>query len=200
MVYDRFESLFETALDAVEEVYSMARTPKMSFGIDDGLLDIVALVGITCRHPVIRRRALSFMLSSGRVEGGRIGATGGIILKSIIEKEEDGLLQVRSSADIPAHRRLRIERGEQYASLRKIRLLLSRTPNDGPAVVEECWIHMPKDMNAVDPDTSLGEGMKEKLVPDVVFGCGSVSFLIEPTRQQYMTMARDDFCLPIPRI
>lgn len=209
VVFDRYTNAFAQLIEAVEQAQGLInleglhRERSTSFGIDNGLVDIVAFTGQKCRDPHIRRRALNILMQSGRVEGGRLACTAGMIMKTLISKEEQGISKINSATDVPATQRWHILRGEQYFRFRKIRLLLRcRLASEADEFKnEECWIDLPENVSAVDPDV-VREGLvssEKPGPPDTIFGCGFVSFLEDRDSISYLKVEHGEFFFPIPR-
>nr|POE63722.1 hypothetical protein CFP56_04625 [Quercus suber] len=196
VVYDDYLSDFDTILDLVEEAVSSpdSRSHDISFGIDGGLVDMIKFVGVKCRDPAIRRRALWMLCSRGRAEGDRIASTPGEILKIHIDLEERRF-PVSSCEDVPESNRWRLLVGHQLFRERKIELFFIASPYEpGPdAIVEKRQISLPGPFEEpLDDSTS-------SVTPDTIFGSGYVEYLDDRASQQYFRLDLERFRFLIPR-
>jgi len=197
-IYDEYMDDFTEIIRTAEVVTS--RSTKTSFGIDNGLVDIVGFVGQHCRDPVIRRQALGISTRSGRVEGGRLAYIAGAILGETVRLEEQGL-SVKAAGDIPESHRVRLWAGSQYFGWRKIRLVFRRSPYDDSmlgAQEEDVWVSLPDGVEMVDP--SHDDCSSDLSTPDTVFGSGYVAFLDNRCTRSYYAIDSSPFFFPIPKM
>ena len=197
MIYDRYLSHFSGIMTLVEQTTASLDYPTASFGIDGGLLDIVAFVGTKCRDPMIRRRALQFLRRGMRMEGDRIASTTADILQAHIELEESGLSDVSSCINIPASHRRVLLYGRQYVAQQRIELTFatSSTNNHGPGD--------PTEIRTVSLLSTVADCSAEAHcsdVPDAIFGPGYAAFLENRQSNHYFRLDLDRFYFPIPRV
>ncbi|EME81251.1 uncharacterized protein MYCFIDRAFT_176552 [Pseudocercospora fijiensis CIRAD86] len=151
--------------------------PEISFGVDDGVADILGFVGHKCRDPHIRRRAVSLLMHSSRVEGDRNSTNTGEILKVHIALEERNNESITACHDVAEADRWRLICGQQFFAQGLIRLFFARSPYD-PALgadVTEHYIRLPGPMEG-DPSSEQ---------PDAVFAPGFAAFLDDPLAGTY---------------
>jgi hypothetical protein len=169
-----------------------AQNSDMSFGIDSGLLDIVAFVGKSCRDPRIRRSAMTFLARGQRVEGDRVSFIAARILQTLIDLEEKGL-DMRSCHDVPEARRWRVLQGAQYLSQGQLRLDLIRSSDSESSL--RVWIPIP-----VPGISESSQNPEPSVLPDIIFGGGFVAFLDMSEKEGYFQFCSDSFYFPIPRV
>lgn len=189
------ETAYDRYLAAFEEVMSLVEAAKMvghSFGIDAGLLDIVAFVGTKCRDPHIRRRALCLLRSQSRLEGDRIASNPATILQALITLEERGLA-VTSCHDIPGSSRRHLVCGQQHIAQGRIDLFYASS--DG-SVKERCSVSL---AGAAGRKPN-GKASAEADVPDAIFGAGYASYLENRQTRSYFRLELDRFYFYIPKV
>lgn len=188
-IYDDYIPEFATIMQLAEET---AQNSDMSFGIDSGLLDIVAFVGKSCRDPRIRRSAMTFLARGQRVEGDRVSFIAARILQTLIDLEEKGL-DMRSCHDVPEARRWRVLQGAQYLSQGQLRLDLIRSSDSESSL--RVWIPIP-----VPGISESSQNPEPSVLPDIIFGGGFVAFLDMSEKEGYFQFCSDSFYFPIPRV
>jgi len=187
-IYDNYLSEFATIVQLTGET---AQSNDASFGIDSGLVDILAFVGQCCRDPQIRRSAMACLGSGQRVGGDRGSFMAAKILQTLIELEE-AEMNVGSCYDIPEARRWRVLQGAQYLSHGKLRLDL--IGNCDSLTHLQVWIPI------LIPEIKEPQRLKASDLPDIVFGGGFVAFLDEGEQEGYFRFCSDSFYFPIPRV
>lgn len=197
IVYDKYLADFRTIVQLVEQATSSRRSHSedVSFGIDSGLVDIVAFVGSKCRDPFLRRRALQVLFCGSRVEGDRIASIPGEILRVHIDLEERGL-NVSSCHDVPETHRRRLVRGQQVFTRRRIELFYIASPYDPAlgATIEKGYVPLP------GPSQEVADIEICTDTPDAIFGSGYAAYLEDGETQQYFRLDLDRFYFPIPRV
>lgn len=185
---DRFQPEFEQIISLMEGV----KLSGHSFGIDAGLMDIVAFVGTKCRDPHIRRRALKLLKSEARIEGDRVASNPATILEALIALEERGL-EVETCHDIPEANRRRLVCGQQHVAQARIDLFYASA--DG-SKRERCCVSL----------AGVGSGKGRKNldsgadVPDAIFGAGYAAYLENRPTRSYFRLELDRFYFPIPKV
>ncbi|KAF2167725.1 hypothetical protein M409DRAFT_53699 [Zasmidium cellare ATCC 36951] len=188
VAYDQYLSGFEETIALVEE----AKLSGHCFGIDAGLLDIVAFVGTKCRDPQIRRRALKLLKSQARLEGDRIASNPATILETLISLEERDL-NVTSCHDVPESSRRHLVSGQQHLAHGRIDLFYVSV--DG-STKERCSVTMA----GVTGRKPSGKCDAEASIPDAVFGAGHASYLENRQTRSYFNLELDRFYFFIPKM
>nr|POE51670.1 hypothetical protein CFP56_25877 [Quercus suber] len=195
-IYDDYISDFRSIVELVEQANSSVDSHRrqISFGIDGGLVDIIKFVGIKCRDPNLRRRALQMLCSGGRIEGDRTASIPGEILRTQIELEERGL-DVSLCEDVPETNRWRLLVGHQLFQERKIELFYIASPYElgANAVIETRRISL------LGPCEEAAGGTCHSSIPDAIFGSGYAEFLDDRASGQYFRLDLERFHFPIPR-
>lgn len=83
--FDRFTPLFTDIIDLTERLY---QRQVSFFCADISIVAILYYVGVKCRHPLIRRRAISLLSSTQRREGIWDSAGAAKVSREILEIEE----------------------------------------------------------------------------------------------------------------
>lgn len=197
MTYDQYLEDFRLVVQLIEETSASRSSYRkdISFGIDSGLVDIVAFVGTKCRDPFLRRRALQVLLYGSRVEGDRIASIPGEILRLHIDLEEQGL-NVASCHDVPETNRRRLVRGHQLFIRQRIDLFFTTSLSDPAlgAVIEKNHVSLPgEDHRALDDETCSD-------TPDTIFGVGYAAFPEDGETMRYFRLEQDRFDFPIPKV
>lgn len=195
MVHCSDETAYDKYLADFEEMMSLVEAAKLvshSFGIDAGLLDIVAFTGTKCRDPHIRRRALRLLRSQSRLEGDRIASNPATILEALITLEERGL-NVDSCHDVPGSSRRHLVCGQQHVAQRRIDLFYASA--DG-SVKERCSVSL---AGATGPKLS-GKPSADAYIPDAIFGAGYASYLQDRQTGSYFRLELDRFYFYIPKV
>lgn len=185
MIFDSHTGDFDRVVGYIENVVKI-RKPQMSFGIDGGVVDILAFVGTKCRDPCIRRRALKLLLESGRSEGDRVAFIPGKIMEALIELEERGL-HAETCSDVPETGRFSIHKGHRFNAAQLVRLFLRNAAGG--------WI--------IEHTVHLGPGgasVDESRLPDAKFGAGYAAFLDDQERGTYYEVQIKEYAFPIPRV
>jgi hypothetical protein len=169
-----------------------------SFGIDAGVVDTLAFVAGRCRHPILRRAAIHMLSQTNRTEGDLQGCTGGTIMQTLMDQEEEGLV-VTEAADIPETSRIRIWEDHQYWKTGEIRIFFVRWPYD-PAFGAEtiaASVFLPLKFSRAAKEKALPRS--PKVMPNVKYGRGFGAFLDEGT-DTYHNITLSSFFMPMPRL
>ncbi|KUJ06449.1 uncharacterized protein LY89DRAFT_726501 [Mollisia scopiformis] len=193
--FDVYNPVFQRIVDLVTCLPrpSYAHT-YVSFGIDCGLIDIVALVGSRCHDPVIRRTALTWLLNTERFEGDRLSSDSGYIIRAWMTLEEgDG--PISSAADIPECVRRRLVLGERYHAQRRLKLTFARSPYESSTGTntDVIWLEDTNPANLKAIANTHGEEM-----PDVIFSPCHAAFL-DDEKGTYHHIHTTKFYFPISK-
>ena len=197
--FDSYNTMFGRIMHLVTELPSSNVQPgRVSFGIDCGLIDIVAFIGSRCREPGIRHRAFSWLRNSARFEGERLSSVSAQIISAWISLEE-GKPGEQPDAIPELHRR-RLVAGERYHDQGLIKLIFSPSPyviNEG-ARMEVVWLETVTGNNLTELDRSLYGKERPIQMPDVIFGPGHAAFL-DHEKGAYHHLHTRRFHCPVPR-
>ena len=110
MGWDAFTARYERIVDLAELVIEPAScgnktTPK--FSIDMDTVAPLFAVASRCRHPVIRRKAITLLYAAPRQEGIWNSILAAQIAEQVVRLEEEGLGSIASADDVPQRARLR---------------------------------------------------------------------------------------------
>jgi hypothetical protein len=191
--FDLHNAVFRRIMALVMQIAgSYGRHGRVSFGIDCGLIDIVAFVGSRCRDSKIRRTALDWLRDSTRIEGQRLSSETGQIVQAWIELEERGGT-CQSVIDPEAQRR-RLLAGERYHAQHLTKVLFVSYPYDlaSGAVVDEIWICTD------DTGTAYAENLSASS-PDAIFSPGHAAFF-DFKQNTFHHLDTTNFYFPIPRV
>jgi hypothetical protein len=200
-VFDLYLPIFSRIMDLVTGLSTVSvYQGQVSFGIDCGLIDIVAFVGSRCREPKIRQSALHWLQNSTRLEGDRISSETALIVRAWINLEDKaGLDDDDFPKACPESHRRRLLAGERYHERHLIKLSFISYPYDPAtgATVDEVWIQNKKgDETAM---SMAGQTTTVDQVPDAIFGRGHAAFLhLEQGNYHHLYTKRFNF--PIPRV
>lgn len=97
-------------------------TPTRHFSIEIGVVPLLYYVGLKCRHPQIRRSALSLLRASPRREAVWDSKGAACVIEEIMRVEEQGIDEVRRQEDIPLAARVHRMRVFTDVEHRSIRL------------------------------------------------------------------------------
>jgi len=102
MVWDPFLSTFEKITMLAESVISNPAFTTTAFQIDMGVIPPLFHVASTCRHPVVRRKAIALLERVPSLQEGiwNAGMTARVA-RVVMEMEEYGIAEVREAADVP---------------------------------------------------------------------------------------------------
>ncbi|KAF7197367.1 hypothetical protein HII31_01177 [Pseudocercospora fuligena] len=191
--YDRHVQDFENMVTLVEQNLASGSSNALdiSFGVDDGLADILGFVGHKCRDPQIRRRAVSLLMHSNRVEGDRNSTNTGEILKVHIDLEERGR-RVTACHDVPEVDRWRLTCGQQCFAQGQIKLFFARSPYS-PGIGAQVYEHYIRLPGPIEGDPTSKQ-------PDAVFGPGYAAFLDDSQKGSYYRVEAEQFVFPMPRV
>lgn len=191
--FDIYNPIFHRIMNLVMEMpLSHGRYGRVSFGIDSGLIDIVAFVGSRCRDSKIRRSALEWLKGNTRIEGQRLSGETGQIVQAWIELEEQGGT-CEPVIDSESRRR-RLLAGERYHDQHLTKLLFVSYPYDpgSDATVDEIWIHTSGGVTPCTPDLPTNN-------PDAIFSPGHASFF-DRKHNIFHHLQTTNFYFPIPRV
>ncbi|KAI8721404.1 Zn(2)-C6 fungal-type domain-containing protein [Fusarium sp. LHS14.1] len=102
--FDSFVDDFTNIVNKAGELLSSTATTQ--FSVDIGTVPLLYYVALKCRHPLVRRRAVSILTAAPRREAvwDSIGAA--LVVEEVIRVEEEGLGQVFTQFDIPGSSRV----------------------------------------------------------------------------------------------
>lgn len=111
LAYDVYISDFRSIVSLSEQVLCSSiqnPLPNSRFSSDIGVIQPLFLTACQCRHPIVRRAAISLLMKSGR-EGIWDGETMGAVAQWVMEQEEAGIPSPAPGETlfIPEDRRLR---------------------------------------------------------------------------------------------
>lgn len=193
--FDLYDPIFRRIMTLVMRISATHdRHGRVSFGIDCGLIDIVAFVGSRCRDSKIRRSALDWLKGSTRIEGERLSGETGQIVQAWIDLEEQDGTTCESVVDSESRRR-RLLAGERYHDQHLTKLLFVSYPYDpaSGATVDEIWIRTSDGMT-----TSCTENMPTNH-PDAIFSPGHAAFF-DRKQNTFHHLQTTNFYFPIPRV
>ncbi|EME43852.1 hypothetical protein DOTSEDRAFT_23975 [Dothistroma septosporum NZE10] len=197
-IFDQHTHTFKQMLQLAEKANNQQHLARQnrSFGIDDGLVDILAFIGHKCRDPIMRRQAVDLLLQSNRIDGDRIASTPASIIQAQIKLEEHDLV-VKSSQDIPEDRRLKLVAGYQYFDRGHIKLMFVTYPYkvELGAEAKTAFVDLP---GSLDGELNHYEA-DDVGVPDTIVGQGFTSFLEDRNSRRYFHVQMDQFCFPMPK-
>jgi len=108
MRWDKFCPVFEEIVTLAEFVVepTNSTTPteaaqRIHFSLDMSINGCLYDVAARCRHPVIRRKAVSLLRSASRQEGVWNPLLTAKVAERVIEIEEEGLVDVKDCSDVP---------------------------------------------------------------------------------------------------
>jgi len=113
MLFDYYNHAFVNIVLLCQEFHQLehcqlsAREGKLNMGFDNTLIMSLWMTGCCCRDPFIRREAIDLMYEIKRQEGIWGSEICAVLAQHVMMIEEDGLI-VKTSADIPASRRIRL--------------------------------------------------------------------------------------------
>ncbi|KAJ4320383.1 hypothetical protein N0V84_005877 [Fusarium piperis] len=102
--FDAFVEDFTNIVNQAGELLSSTATSQ--FSVDIGTVPLLYYVALKCRHPLVRRRAVTILTAAPRREAvwDSIGAS--LVVEEVIRAEEEGLGQVCTQFDIPSSARV----------------------------------------------------------------------------------------------
>ena len=111
--FDRYTGAFRHIVRECQQFLDIEKDVASSRGdftccFDLGIIPPLFFSASNCRDPQIRREAIDLLRTSNRSEGVWGGKIAGLMAEETMKVEEEGLLDVRTCADIPSHRRARI--------------------------------------------------------------------------------------------
>ncbi|CAM1504972.1 Fc.00g106090.m01.CDS01 [Cosmosporella sp. VM-42] len=104
--FDSFLPEFRHIVTCVEALVFSAASLTSNFSVDIGVVPLLYYVGLKCRHPDVRRRAIGILEVSPRREAvwDSIGAA--LVTRELVRVEEEGLGVVCVESDIPGSARV----------------------------------------------------------------------------------------------
>ena len=107
-LWDVYCPLFEEMVTLAESIVEPATHSghrsldrKLSISLDKGIIGPLYEVVSKCRHPAIRRKAISLLRSASRQEGVWNALLTAKVAERVVEIEEEGLLEVSDCSDVP---------------------------------------------------------------------------------------------------
>lgn len=98
LAFDAFVGVFEEILDLTNRLSSM---PTSTFTADMSVVAVLFFVAAKCRHPVLRRRAISMLEAAPRREGIWDSVKAASTARQIMEVEEEAMpWEILSEADV----------------------------------------------------------------------------------------------------
>ena len=104
MAYDAYTELFE---DLLQRARTMLPTKNVWFSLEDGIISLLFLVARRCRHPRLRREAISLLASRNGREGVWECHKMSLLALKLVSIEEEGIPNVTAPEDIPYTARVR---------------------------------------------------------------------------------------------
>lgn len=96
--FDVYTPEFQHIVDSIETILS---SMPSYFSLDIGVLPLLSCVGLKCRQPDIRRRAIALLADTPRREAAWGSLAAAHIAGQVMNVEEAGLGQISSAGDIP---------------------------------------------------------------------------------------------------
>ena len=193
-IFDLYNPIFSRIMTLVERISdNHGHHGRVSFGIDCGLIDILAFVGSRCRDSKIRRSALDWLQRSTLIEGERFSSETGQIVRAWISLEErEGFGE---SAVVSEFRRKRLLAGERYHDHHLTKLLFVSYPYDPAldATVDEVWVRTTDGMT-----TGCTEDMPTN-TPDAIFDPAHAAFF-DRKQNTFHHIHTTNFYFPIPGV
>ncbi|KAJ9634422.1 hypothetical protein H2204_006247 [Knufia peltigerae] len=106
-----FEKMFQTCYDICQnrEMYLDSKDPNdMGFGMLPGVLPPLWLLGMSCRDPMMRRRAAELIRMHHRQCGQVDECSAAVLVDAVIQLEEEGTAIARTCGDITESHRVRV--------------------------------------------------------------------------------------------
>ncbi|KAK7429078.1 hypothetical protein QQZ08_004293 [Neonectria magnoliae] len=100
-----FDDFYLNFTDIVEKTRGLILSSSMKFSVDIGVVPLLYYVALKCRHPQVRREAISMLTSAPRREAVWDSLGAACVLQEVVEVEERGLGEVYTHADIPSSAR-----------------------------------------------------------------------------------------------
>ena len=204
--FDAHVDDFSRIMDMVESLplEHQHRPMRISFGIDGGLLDIVAFVASRCREPIVRCRALIWLETFPRYEGERLSTESAVIAKLWNGLETETALsgatqKIDTANDVPELARRRLLRGERYTVPGFLKLNFGRSAyiaSTANSNEDEIWLDI---ANAANLGSQRPSVLKLDVLPDVIFEPGHAAFL-DQVACTYHHMWTEKFYFPIPKV
>lgn len=204
MAFDAHVPTFSKMMDIIASLGPPRHATRgtISFGIDSGLLDIVAFVATRCREPRLRRAAIAWLQTASRTEGDRLSVVSAQIAHAWLQLEEGSLVaRPQCAADVPAWNRWRLVRGARYHARSLVRLEFvgaSLDGDDAAATRVEVCISEKKDVQNCTVDA--GGMAADWGLPDVLIEKCGAAFLEDRDTAAYHRVQIEHFYFPIPRI
>jgi hypothetical protein len=105
-IFEEIVSLATSIVLAPSECGTVSIGTDPSFSLDGSIVVPLFMVARSCRHPIIRRKAIALLGHSKRQEGLWEGTLTARVLNRAVEIEEEGLGEVLSCEDVPAWARI----------------------------------------------------------------------------------------------
>ncbi|KAF7524910.1 hypothetical protein PCG10_005493 [Penicillium crustosum] len=110
-VFDYYTDRFQTIIDLAESVTEMwkreSQTFSLLFSFDLGITPPMFLAASRCRHPLIRRKAVSLMLQSPFYHGAWQDRYSGLCAQRMIEIEEQNFEIIVNNINVTENQRIR---------------------------------------------------------------------------------------------
>jgi hypothetical protein len=197
-VFDTYNPVFRQIMNLVAQI-SVPHAPqaRVSFGVDDGLIDMIAFVGSRCRDSETRRSALHWLEARPRAEGERLSGETAQVVKAWIDLEERH--RTSDSSLPPESQRRRLLSGERYHDHDLIKLTFVPYPYDNVSrgTADEVWIYTGR--NGTDHSSRTGPEHMPVGRSDAVFGPGYAAFL-DREQNKVHRLRSTAFHFPIPRV
>ena len=193
IVYDQYLHISEDVATVFKSALKQRGACTLSFrhGIDSALLPLLGWSAMWCRCPKIRSELTNLLRTSRWKEG--LAGSGIWALHVETQKllEEEGISPPPfTCADVPKHRRIRVEKSSLYwkSQLQKMEYL--RSPYTGP--VEPVWFPFSQSQIQFEPSVSDSESE-----PDLIIGPGYAGY--REGTGQYFTVRAPVFYYAIPK-
>ncbi|KAK7408830.1 hypothetical protein QQX98_009016 [Neonectria punicea] len=129
-----FDVFFLDFTDIVEKTRGLVLSSSTKFSVDIGVVPLLYYVALKCRHPQVRREAISMLTSAPRREAVWDSLGAACVLQEVMEVEERGLGEVYTHADIPSSARVCNMHAVTDVENRRIQI---RTMQQGPMTWSE---------------------------------------------------------------
>jgi cholestenol Delta-isomerase len=153
MRYDALVSYFEEIVQHGEQLSEALANPAQnrSFSFDLGYMIPVYFTATRCRDPYIRRRAIRLLHTFPRQEGVWESTAAAAVAAKWMSVEEDGLVDVRSAADVPEHKRIRYIDTQVDVDSKSANVKFAASPGEGRIEVSASWRPEPSDAGTPMP-------------------------------------------------
>lgn len=131
-IFDHFTDRFETIVNLAEDIADMWKRESQFFSLlfsfDLGITPPTFLVASRCRHPLIRRNAVSLMLQSPFYHGAWQDRYSGLCAQRIIEIEEQNIGIIVDQINVPESQRIRKVSADLQEDESQIMIQFTRWP------------------------------------------------------------------------